>query len=205
MKRIVLMALLALALPLAAFAGSSTIDFTNESGTLTGSSSGLALTGSTLAIANPWGGSQVIGNLGTVAFSTGSYISTTGSGLGAVSSFNGGGLFTITGNGADGFATGTVFTGSFTGLVTLTNEGMNPAGGTTYDLVGHLSGSLNGGPATGFTFQDFVFSGAGGWMGSSTLGSGDTLITPVPEPGTLGLLGTGLVGLAGVVRKKLKA
>jgi hypothetical protein len=191
MKRIVLMALLALALPIAAFAGSSTIDFTNESGTLTGSSSGLALTGSTLAIANPWGGSQVI--------------STTGSGMGAVSSFNGGGLFTITGNGADGFATGTVFTGSFTGLVTLTNEGMNPAGGTTYDLVGHLTGSLNGGPATGFTFQDFVFSGAGGWMGSSTLGSGDTLITPVPEPGTLGLLGTGLVGLAGVVRKKLKA
>jgi hypothetical protein len=33
--------------------------------------------------------------------------------------------------------------------------------------------------------------------------SGDTIVTP--EPGTLGLLGTGLVGLAGIVRRKLRA
>jgi hypothetical protein len=39
----------------------------------------------------------------------------------------------------------------------------------------------------------------------SRLGSGDTILTTVaPESGTLGLLGTGLVGLAGLVRKKLK-
>src|SRR5439155_2662384 len=33
--------------------------------------------------------------------------------------------------------------------------------------------------------------------------SGDTFVTP--EPGTLGLLGTGLVGIAGLVRRKFKA
>jgi hypothetical protein len=30
-------------------------------------------------------------------------------------------------------------------------------------------------------------------------------VTTVPEPGTLGLLGTGLIGVAGIVRRKLKS
>ena len=46
MKRIVMMALLALALPVAAFAGN--VDFTNNGGTLAGSSAGLTLSGSEL-------------------------------------------------------------------------------------------------------------------------------------------------------------
>lgn len=199
MKRIALLALLTVALPLAAFAGS--IDFTNEGGTLTGSSSGLSLGGSSLIGANPYGGVDYMGNLGTVSFSTGSFVSTAGS----VSTFNGGGSFTIVGNGGDGFASGTVFSGSFSGPVTLTLVKVLSTGGSLYELQGSLTGTLNGQAASGITIEDYVFTGTDGWMGSSTLGSGDTFISSVPEPGTLGLLGTGLVGLAGLVRKKLKA
>jgi hypothetical protein len=41
--------------------------------------------------------------------------------------------------------------------------------------------------------------------GPIALASGDTVVSSVPEPGTLALLGTGMVGLAGVIRKRLKA
>ena len=54
MKRVVLMVVLALALPLAAFAGN--VDFTNTGGTLTGSSAGLTLTGSALTVVDGIGG-----------------------------------------------------------------------------------------------------------------------------------------------------
>jgi hypothetical protein len=50
-------------------------------------------------------------------------------------------------------------------------------------------------------------TGKGGFSGSATLGSGDTNIDAptVPEPGTLGLLGTGLIGVAGALRRKMKS
>jgi hypothetical protein len=72
-----------------------------------------------------------------------------------------------------------------------------------YTLFGAVSGSLGNGYATvGATTQLVVTTGKGYFSGSANLSSGDTNIV-VPEPGTLSLFGTGLVGLAGVIRRKL--
>jgi hypothetical protein len=198
MKRMFFLALLALALPLAAAAG--TVDFTNQSGTLTGSSSGLTLAGSNLiGIEGFPGMGPISGTLGTVGFSTGSLVGTVGS----VTTFNSGGSFQITSNGSNGLPA-VIFNGTFSSQVTLTFEG-TISGGDMYELKGTVSGTwYNGQTASGTTIQDYIFTGPNGWMGTSTFGSGDTFIAPVPEPGTLGLLGTGLVGLAGILRKKLK-
>src|SRR5260370_1798122 len=114
MKRIVLMALLALALSLAAFA-TRQVDFSNSGGTLSGSSAGMSLTGSTLISVNGLGSlGLVTGNLGTLSFSTGSLIS---GNLKHDAMFNGGGSFVITGNGTNGVPNGVIFNGSFHGAV----------------------------------------------------------------------------------------
>lgn len=202
MKRIVLMALLALALPMAAFANNS-VDFTNSGGSLSGSTAGLTLTGSELIAVNGLnGGGLVTGGLGGVTFSTGSMIS--GS-LQMGGSFNGGGSFTITGNGTNGIPNGTIFSGSFTGPVTWTL--ITLANGThNYTLTGSISGAwYTGGTVNGATVQLTINTGKGFFNGSTMISSGDTNIVTVPEPGTLGLLGTGLIGLAGALHRKLKA
>ena len=206
MKRIVLMVLLALALPIAAFANNS-VDFTNEGGTLSGSSAGLTLSGSTLIAVNGLNGlGLVTGNLGSISFSTGALLSgslTTGG------TFSGtGSSFVITGNGTSGIPNAVIFNGSFTGPVTWTL--MTTANGTNiYELSGTISGIwINGTTVTGATVAITVPTGIGPnqlFNGSVTLGSADTTIATVPEPGTLGLLGTGLLGLAGVLRRKFKS
>jgi hypothetical protein len=201
MKKGLLLTALLLALPFAAFAGSS-VDFTNGGGTLSGTNSGLTLTGSTLIAANGLGGGLITGsNLGTVSFSTGAL---SGGTLQMGGTFAAGGSFSITGNGTGSIPNGVIFNGSFTGPVTWTLVTL--ANGThNYTLSGSLTGTwYAGGTIDGATVQLTINTGHGFFNGQTTVSSGDTNFTTVPEPGTLSLLGTGLIAVGGVVRRKLR-
>lgn len=205
MKRIVLMVVLALVLPLAAFANNS-VDFTNSGGTLAGSNTGLSLSGSMLIAVNGLGGGGLVtGDLGSLTFTTGALTGSLQNG----GTFAGGAgtSFVITGNGTNGIPNSVIFNGSFSGpatwtLVTLANGTHN------YTLTGSVTGiwTASGTTVNGATVQLTINTGKGFFNGSTTISSGDTNIsTTVPEPGTLGLLGTGLVGLAGALHRKYKA
>jgi hypothetical protein len=212
MRRVVVLALLALALPIAASA--DTFTFTNAFGSYTISSAGVTVAHSQLRSFSDNNESvtpPATGALGTVSFSTGTLQS------GSITSgaiFNSGGSFDVFGIGkwakhltGCGHCTNpvTIFTGSFSSTVTWTLTS-GPSKNMTYQLVGAISGMLwNQRMATGTTTQNFSFNshGTGNGNGSVLLGMAKANPTSTPEPGTLGLLGTGLVGIAGMFRRKL--
>ena len=191
-----------LMLPSVSFATSGT-DFSNSGGTLSGTTAGLSLTGSTLiAVTGFDGGGLVTGDLGSVGFTTGAL--TSGS-LAMGGTFASGGTFTIDGNGTGGLPDGVLFSGTFSGSVTWVLTTL--ANGThNYTLTGVVSGTMGSVAVNGVSVQLTVNTGKGFFNGSTTISGGDTtLSTAVPEPSTLALFGTGALIFAGTGRRKLFA
>lgn len=198
MKHMFWLLVLTLALPVVAFGNS--VNFTNSSGTLSGTNAGLSLSNSILIAVNGLGNMGLVtGDLGTVTLSTGPLI---GGSLKMGGTFAAGGSFVITGNGTGGIPNGVIFNGTFSGPVTWSIITLGD-GSHFYTLTGSLQGTwYTGATVDGATIQLTADVGKGFFNGKTTISSGDTNITAIPESSTLTLVGAGLVGLAGLSRHK---
>ncbi len=209
MRRVLVLALLALALPIAAWA--DTISFTNHHGDISISNTGITSIQSQLLT---WGVTEAKPGhaLGSVSFSTGAFIASSGSIRWGGQFYGGKGVSSFDVMGIGEWAnklTGSkcgkgcaIFTGWFVGPIDWTLTSAPGKKNLTYVLSGDIYGELwNGHWVNGFTTQNIYTVNGQLKEGIAHISLGKSTVS-VPEPGTLGLLGAGLLGIAGVFRRQ---
>ncbi len=153
------------------------------------------------------------------------YTFTTGANTGSTTvagvttyTFAGGGSVTVSNNSdanpnncaftAGGPSGGNCFLGTFTNSQFVTNGSPNSAfagafvTGTVDPYILSLLGIANPSTAVQGAISATFFGNTP--SNGQNAGSSDLIVTQVPEPGSLMLFGSGLVGLAGIVRRKLR-
>jgi PEP-CTERM motif len=195
-----LLAVVALLLPVAARA--DTIDITNHFGTVTVDLSGIVSKQSELWTFNGIQAGKGH-SLGFVSFTTGAFITASGNIWTGGQFSSVGSSFIVKSNGAFGQPKGVIFNGAFEGPIDWTLVASNRQF-HEYQLTGTLKGQLwNGHMATGTTTQTiYTYWNQMKVDHEGLINLGGTHINSTPEPGTLGLLGTGLVAVAAALRRK---
>jgi hypothetical protein len=167
-------------------------------GTLTGSDAGLTLTGSTLTQVQGISGAD----LGTVTLQTGGLLSGSLQGGG---SFAGGGSFVVTVDpnvlGGQMRGGGILFSGTFVSPVVFSPFYGDYPG--YYLLQGTADGRWwNGTSGQAFVALDYYGAFNSNGVFTMTFLGGQAIINP--EPGTLGLFVTGLIGIGAAIRRKMR-